>query len=105
MDDLHIRIQVLERGHDVHTERIDQLEAADQRFGSLVKWSLPLAVTVFCALLAFWAAEVRSLSREVRVLVGIAARIDERLNNTERRVNRIEGIDLSVAPATTPDNP
>lgn len=86
MDALSMRLQTLERGHAVHGERIDQLERTDQRFGNLAKWALPIVLSLHLALNGYLASEIRAL----RPLVEIAARMEERLSATDRRVERIE---------------
>ena len=90
MDDMQMRIHVLERGQAVQDEQIAQLEKTDQRYASFAKWALPIALTLLSGALTFQASETRALTNEVRSLVSITARIEERLNSTDRRVERIE---------------
>jgi hypothetical protein len=82
-DDITTRVHALERGQAVHAAEILELRATDARFGALTKWALPLLLSLHLGANGWLAAEVRSL-------VALVSRIEERLSATDRRVETIE---------------
>lgn len=86
MDDIiATRLHALERGQAIHAVELEQLRDTDARIGSLTKWALPILLSLHLAAHGW-------IANEVRALVSIVSRIEERMSATDQRVKRIEQI-------------